>query len=114
MEESNRPWGKYNVIKDESNFNHKIIEVNPRQRLSYQYQNKRSEVWTILEGIGEVIISEKKNRLKYGDCIQIGKKSKHRIYNNSNAILKFIEVQSGSYFGEDDIVRIDDDYNRVS
>jgi len=67
MEESNRPWGKHTVIKDESNFKLKIIEVNPRQRLSYQYHNKRSEVWTILEGIGE-----------------------------------------------DDIVRIDDDYNRVS
>lgn len=114
MEESNRPWGKYTVIKDESNFKLKIIEVNPGQRLSYQYNNKRSEVWTINEGSGEVIIDGKKNILNYGDCIKIDKKSKHRIYNNSDAILKFIEVQTGSYFGEDDIVRIDDDYNRVS
>ena len=114
MEESNRPWGKYTVIKDESNFKLKIIEVNPGQRLSYQYHNKRSEVWTIVEGNGEVVIDGKKNSLKYGDCIKIDKKSKHRIYNNSDAILKFIEVQTGSYFGEDDIVRIDDDYNRVS
>lgn len=114
MEESNRPWGKYTVIKDESNFKLKIIEVNPRQRLSYQYHNKRSEVWTIVEGSGEVVIDGKKNSLKYGDCIKIDKKSKHRIFNNSDTILKFIEVQTGSYFGEDDIVRIDDDYNRVS
>ena len=114
MEESNRPWGKYTVIKDESNFKLKIIEVNPGQRLSYQYHNKRSEVWTIVEGNGEVVIDGKKNSLKYGDCIKIDKKSKHRIFNNSDTILKFIEVQTGSYFGEDDIVRIDDDYNRVS
>ena len=60
MEESNRPWGKYTVIKDESNFKLKIIEVNPGQRLSYQYHNKRSEVWTIVEGSGEVIIDGKK------------------------------------------------------
>tara|TARA_Y100001935_G_scaffold253834_1_gene261162 strand:+ start:51 stop:392 length:342 start_codon:yes stop_codon:yes gene_type:complete len=113
MEESNRPWGKYTVIKDESNFKLKIIEVNPGQRLSYQYHNKRSEVWTIVEGNGEVIIDGKKNSLKYGDCIKIDKTSKHRIHNNSDAILKFIEVQTGSYFGEDDIVRIDDDYNRI-
>ena len=75
MEESNRPWGKYTVIKDESNFKLKIIEVNPGQRLSYQYHNKRSEVWTIVEGSGEVVIDGKKNSLKYGDCIKIDKKS---------------------------------------
>ena len=75
MEESNRPWGKYTVIKDESNFKLKIIEVNPGQRLSYQYHNKRSEVWTIVEGNGEVIIDGKKNSLKYGDCIKIDKTS---------------------------------------
>ena len=60
MEESNRPWGKYTVIKDESNFKLKIIEVNPDQRLSYQYHNKRSEVWTIVEGNWEVVIDCKK------------------------------------------------------
>ena len=60
MEESNRPWGKYTVIKDESNFKLKIIEVNPGQRLSYQFHNKRSEVWTIVEGSGEVVIDGKK------------------------------------------------------
>ena len=64
MEKSKRPWGKYTVIKDESNFKLKMIEVNPGQRLSYQYHNKRSEVWTIVEGKGEIIIDGKKNILK--------------------------------------------------
>ena len=59
MEKSRRPWGKYTVIKEESNFKLKMIEVNPGQRLSYQYHNKRSEVWTIVEGKGEVTIDDK-------------------------------------------------------
>ena len=113
MEKSKRPWGKYTVIKEESNFKLKMIEVNPGQRLSYQYHNKRSEVWTIVEGKGEVTIDDKKIFLEYGDSIKIDTKSKHRIFNSSDSILKFIEVQTGSYFGEDDIVRIDDDYKRI-
>ena len=55
---------------------------------------------------------EKKKIIQYGDCIQINKKSKHRISNNSDSLLIFIEVQTGTYFGEDDIVRIEDDYSR--
>ena len=108
-----RPWGSFENLLDTDYCKVKRIIVKPGQRLSYQYHNKRSEVWTIVEGNGEVIIDGKKNSLKYGDCIKIDKTSKHRIHNNSDAILKFIEVQTGSYFGEDDIVRIDDDYNRI-
>ena len=55
MEKSKRPWGKYTVIQEESNFKLKMIEVNPGQRLSYQYHNKRSEVWTIVEGKGKLL-----------------------------------------------------------
>ena len=113
MEESNRPWGKYTVIKDESNFKLKIIEVNPGQRLSYQYHNKRSEVWTIISGIAHVTINDKVSELKPGDSIAIPIKAKHRVENKGVNNLIFIEVQTGSYFGEDDIVRLEDDYNRV-
>ena len=108
----NKPWGHYEVLLDEEYCKVKIICVKPKQRLSYQYHNKRSEVWAIVEGKGEIIIDGKKNILKYGDCIKIDKKSKHRIYNNSDSILKFIEVQTGTYFGEDDIERIEDDFGR--
>ena len=108
-----RPWGKYIVISDDSNYKLKRIEVNSGHRLSYQYHNKRSEVWTIVKGYGEVTIDGQKKEVTYGDCIKIGIGSKHRIKNNSDSTLIFIEVQTGTYFGEDDIVRIQDDFDRI-
>ena len=108
-----RPWGRFIVINDKPEYKLKIIEVNPGHRLSYQYHIKRSEVWTIVKGSGEVIINGEKSIVKYGDCIKINHKSKHRIINNTESLLVFIEVQTGSYFGEDDIVRIEDDYKRI-
>ena len=113
IEISKRPWGKYSVLINDFKFKLKIIEVNPGHRLSYQFHNKRSEVWVVVNGSCEVTIDGEIKNLKYGDSISIYKKSKHRIYNNSKNILQFVEVQTGSYFGEDDIVRIEDDYNRV-
>ncbi len=107
-----RPWGRFIVIDEHSSYKLKRIEVNPGHRLSYQFHEKRSEVWTIVEGSGEMNIDGEKKSIHYGECIQINKKSKHRISNNSDSILIFIEVQTGTYFGEDDIVRIEDDYSR--
>ncbi len=107
-----RPWGRFLVIHEEGSYKLKRIEVKPGHRLSYQFHNKRSEVWTIVQGSGEIVIDGNKRRIQYGDCVQINKKSKHRISNDSDSLLVFIEVQTGSYFGEDDIVRIQDDYSR--
>tara|TARA_B100000579_G_C22145472_1_gene538485 strand:+ start:135 stop:488 length:354 start_codon:yes stop_codon:yes gene_type:complete len=108
-----RPWGNYTVICNNTYYKLKRIEVNPGQRISYQYHSKRSEVWTIIKGCGEVTIDGEKKKLCYGDSIKIKIGSKHRIKNHSDSILVFIEVQTGTYFGEDDIVRIEDDYNRI-
>tara|TARA_B100001250_G_scaffold414406_1_gene452586 strand:- start:3112 stop:3462 length:351 start_codon:yes stop_codon:yes gene_type:complete len=113
LETYKRPWGTYKVIYHEPSFKLKRIEVNPGHRLSYQYHKKRSEVWTIVKGSGEIIIDGNKRLVKYGDCVIIHQNSKHRIANNSDTPLVFIEVQTGSYFGEDDIVRIEDDYKRI-
>tara|TARA_B100000575_G_scaffold46581_1_gene33742 strand:- start:30839 stop:31192 length:354 start_codon:yes stop_codon:yes gene_type:complete len=107
-----RPWGRFIIVHEEPTYKLKKIEVNPGHRLSYQFHNKRSESWTIVKGSGEIILDGEKRSIKYGDCIQINKKSKHRISNNSDSLLIFIEVQTGTYFGEDDIVRIEDDYLR--
>lgn len=107
-----RPWGRFLIMHEESTYKVKRIEVNPGHRLSYQFHNSRSEVWTVVKGSGEVILEGEKKLIKYGDSIQINKKSKHRISNKSDSLLVFIEVQTGTYFGEDDIVRIEDDYNR--
>ena len=81
----------------------------------YQFHNFREEFWTIVNGEGMVIIDDKKHYVKCGEFIHIPKKAKHRISNSSkDTELVFIEVQCGEYFGEDDIVRLSDDYNRAS
>jgi mannose-6-phosphate isomerase len=112
LEIGERPWGKYYVLADEPNYKLKRIEVNPDQRLSYQYHHHRQEFWTIIEGEAVVILDGEENHLKYGESIHIPLGAKHRIENRSSELVVFIEVQTGTYFGEDDIVRLEDDYHR--
>ena len=112
LEIGERPWGKYFVLADEPNYKLKRIEVNPGQKLSYQYHHKRQEQWTIIEGDATVVLDGKEINLKYGESIFIPLGSKHRMMNLSDKLVVFIEVQTGTYFGEDDIVRIEDDYDR--
>ena len=112
LEKEERPWGRYYVIHDQENYKIKRIEVEPGQRLSYQFHEKRSETWVIVKGNGMVIIDEKQQNISEGETILIPKKSRHRIENISDTQLVFIEIQTGTYFGEDDIVRLSDDYNR--
>ena len=108
-----RPWGEYFVLEDAPTHKVKRIVVTPRGRLSYQYHNKRSEVWTIVSGIGHITLNGKIIDCKPGQVIEIPQGVKHRIENPSTKKdCVFIEVQLGTYFGEDDIVRIEDDYNR--
>ena len=113
IEKTNRPWGKFYIIHDEPFYKIKRIEIDPGQRISYQYHEKRSESWTIIEGVGTLTLDDNNRNVVEGDNIKIPKKVKHRIANNGLKKLVFIEVQTGTYFGEDDIVRIEDDYNRV-
>ena len=110
---SERPWGRYIILAESDDYKIKRIEVNPKARLSYQFHMKRSETWTIVDGSGIVTIDGIDKELRKGDSIKINKESKHRIENNGDSDLVFIEVQTGTYFGEDDIVRIEDDYNRL-
>ena len=113
IEKEERPWGRFFVIHDEINYKLKRIEVDPGGRLSYQYHKKRSEVWIIIEGMGLVTLDGKIKKYKSGDTIMIPQGKKHRVENKENQKLVFIEVQTGTYFGEDDIVRLEDDYNRA-
>ena len=110
---SERPWGRYFIIEDNKNYKIKRIEVNPKSKLSYQYHMQRSESWTIIKGQGIVTLDGVEHKISAGESIKINKEAKHRIQNPSDTILVFIEVQTGTYFGEDDIVRIEDDYNRI-
>lgn len=112
LEIGERPWGKYYVLADEPNYKLKRIEVNPGQRLSYQYHHKRQEQWTVIEGEATVVLDGEDNTVKYGESIFIPLGAKHRIENRTDQMVVFIEVQTGTYFGEDDIVRVEDDYDR--
>jgi mannose-1-phosphate guanylyltransferase/mannose-6-phosphate isomerase len=108
-----RPWGKYEILSDDTEFKIKIIAVNPDQQLSYQSHIHRSEHWVVIDGTGEVVINEQVVDVFPGSSIVIPLNSKHRIRNTGKKILRFVEVQTGDYFGEDDITRYDDDYKRV-
>lgn len=108
----NRPWGKFEILKDQEYYKSKIIRVDAGQKISYQSHAKRSEHWIIVKGEATVVLDDKEIPLKTGQHIFIPQGAKHRIINNSNAAVEFVEVQVGSYFGEDDIVRYQDDYGR--
>ena len=104
----------YFVRHGETDWNKvKRIQVNPGGRLSLQYHHKRAEVWTIVSGIGTITIDEEIKEYHAGEVAQIPLGTHHRIENKTNEPVVFIEVQYGTYFGEDDIVRIEDDYNRI-
>ena len=113
IESEERPWGRFFVIHDESNYKIKRIEIEPGERLSYQYHNKRSEAWTIVEGTGIITLNGQEKEYSKGETVLIPQGTKHRIKNKDQKKLILIEVQTGSYFGEDDIVRVEDDYNRT-
>ena len=106
LEEDHRPWGYYQVLLDEPTYKVKRIVVLPGKRLSYQYHRRRAEHWFVVEGRG--IVTRNDERM-----VDIPKRARHRIENDGLAPLAFIEIQRGDYFGEDDIVRVEDDFGRV-
>lgn len=112
MEHDIRPWGEYFVLEDAPTHKVKRIIVKPGGRLSYQYHYHRAEVWTIVQGEAIITLDGVDQVYKKGQVAQIPLGAKHRIQNRTDEDVVFIEVQLGSYFGEDDIVRIEDDYNR--
>lgn len=111
FENNNRPWGYYNIIDSKTNYQVKYIHVNPNSRLSYQKHKYRSEHWFIVSGIPLITIDGESKRFYPGDSIDIPSGVLHRITAETYPV-EFIEVQTGSYFGEDDIERIEDDYSR--
>tara|TARA_R110002074_G_scaffold390160_2_gene573902 strand:+ start:5486 stop:5839 length:354 start_codon:yes stop_codon:yes gene_type:complete len=107
-----RPWGTYEVLEDRKQYKLKEIVVNPGERLSYQSHIQRTEVWTIVAGNGIVTLEGQELDAFPGRCFFIPRESRHRVTCNSDVPLVFVEVQVGDYFGEDDIVRYEDDYGR--
>lgn len=108
-----RPWGWYEVLIDEESYKVKRICVNTGKRLSLQRHQMRNEHWTIIQGIGAMTLGINKFRVETQRYIHIPVGQIHRIANLGQESLIFIEVQTGTYFGEDDIERFSDDYGRA-
>ena len=111
-DEARRPWGHYEVLADGGDHKVKRIVVLPGRRLSLQRHRRRSEHWHLVRGEAVVTVDEARIRLGSGESVDIPLGSAHRIENVGEADLVFIEIQSGSYFGEDDIERLEDDWGR--
>jgi mannose-6-phosphate isomerase len=109
-----RPWGTFQVLDDCERYKTKRLTVDPGQRLSYQKHAHRAEHWVVVEGFALVTLDGHAHELGVGDSIDIPLGAAHRVENPGEAELVFIEVQTGNYFGEDDIVRLDDDYGRTT
>lgn len=108
-----RPWGSYESIVEEERWQVKIINVKPGEKLSLQMHHHRSEHWIIVSGTAQVEIDDKEITLHENQSSYIPIGSKHRLSNPGKIPLKLIEVQSGSYLGEDDIHRFEDNYGRI-
>ena len=107
------PWGYYEVLSDASDHKVKRIVVEPEGRLSLQSHKLRNEHWFVVSGTGTASVNGKKHLLQAGRVLDIPAQSRHRVQNSSDISLVIIEVQTGEYFGEDDIERYEDDYGRV-
>ena len=108
-----RPWGSYTVLEEGRNFKVKRIEVLPGKRLSYQKHSQRAEHWFVIEGTAKVTLDDRDVLVAAGEAIDIPVGSAHRVENPGAEDLIFIEVQRGNYLGEDDIVRLEDDFGRT-
>jgi len=108
-----RPWGWFEVLYEESGMKLKRILVRPHMRLSLQSHRQRAENWTILRGKAIVTVDKGKVHAFPNQAIHIPCGAMHRIENHGDDDLIFIEIQTGAYLGEDDIVRYEDDYARI-
>jgi mannose-6-phosphate isomerase len=111
-DESIRPWGRYEILQETNTHKVKCIWVTPGSRLSYQRHQKRSEHWFIVSGIADVTLEGIVLKKSPGETVDVKIGQLHRISNSGTEMLVFIEIQTGTYFGEDDIERVSDDYSR--
>ena len=107
-----RPWGSFTVLMDADNFKAKRLDVLSGKRFSLQSHQHRSEHWIIVAGLAKITVGDKVLNYSQGQHIYVPLKSMHRIENIGDSVLTIVEVQLGEYFGEDDIVRYEDDFDR--
>ncbi len=109
-----RPWGSFTVLDEGDNYKVKRIEVLPGKRLSYQKHSRRAEHWFVVRGTAKVTLNGGEILVAAGQALDIATGDAHRVENpEASELLVFIETQTGKYFGEDDIVRLDDDFGRT-
>lgn len=106
-----RSWGTYEVLLDSNNCKIKHISVKPNEQLSVQYHNKRSGLWKIISGKGQILIGMDWIEAKPGVVVEIPQGAVHSVKAIDEPLI-FIEIQTGTYFGEDDIIRLENKYNR--
>ena len=111
-EPENRPWGSWRVLDEGDGFKVKRIVVSPHCRLSYQRHEHRAEHWVVVAGKATCVVDGETVVAGPGDAVDVALGQAHRICNGEDEELIVIEVQRGEYTGEDDIIRIDDDYGR--
>jgi mannose-6-phosphate isomerase-like protein (cupin superfamily) len=109
---AHRPWGSYQSLDNGARYQVKRIMVKPGGRLSLQMHHHRAEHWVVVRGTARVTVGELVTTVHENESIYIPIGSHHRLENPGKIDLELIEVQTGSYLGEDDIVRIEDDYRR--
>lgn len=109
-----RPWGQWTVLEAGPNFTVKTIKVDVGQRLSLQYHRHRSEHWVVVQGHGQVTLGGDRLNVEPGSHLYIPSTTRHRIHNTGDNILVFVEVQFGEHLDENDIVRVEDDYDRLA
>ena len=109
-----RPWGSFTVLDEGNNFKVKRIEVLPGKRLSYQKHAQRTEHWVVVQRTAKVTLDDREIVVPAGEAIDVGIGVAHRVENPGNELLVLIEVQRGGYLGEDDIVRLQDDFGRAN
>ena len=108
-----RPWGTFTVLDKGENYKVKKIEVLPGKRLSYQRHARRAEHWFVVRGTAKVTLNGTEFLVSAGESVDIQTGAAHRVENPDLSPLIFLETQTGDYFGEDDIERIEDDFGRL-
>jgi mannose-1-phosphate guanylyltransferase/mannose-6-phosphate isomerase len=112
IERTERPWGWYETISEVPGNKIKRIGVHPGQQLSLQKHHQRAEHWVVTTGTARVTLDERQFDLRPGEYCDIAIGQVHRLANLTDGPVEIVEVQFGSYLGEDDIVRLQDDYGR--
>jgi mannose-6-phosphate isomerase-like protein (cupin superfamily) len=109
-----RPWGSFTILDEGENYKVKRLEVLPGKRLSYQRHSRRAEHWFVVRGTAKVTLNDAEILVECGNALDIPTGSAHRVENSEGSEnLVIIETQTGDYFGEDDIERLDDDFGRI-